>query len=251
MPSFTPYAGFLIIGLLGLSGCGSGPASTNDDNGGDDGGRGDDGGAGDDGGGGVTDPIDPPSELNIATASESAFYYNSLLPEFSSVRDAAVADDATVFATMPTMGVVTYDGYMNLIIGNTSVSANVIGETTIQASFATNAVSGSATNFQGVATDEYDTNHVTNYEGTIAITDGDIFAGADGTTDLDIDISGQIDNGLNVFAVDGNLVGGFHGPNAEGLSALGSNSGIHGNITTTIDGATGTIAIATVSAVSP
>lgn len=197
------------------------------------------------------DPVDPPSALSIATAGESATYYNNLLPDFAAVRSAAVADDATVFATMPTLGVVTYQGYMNLIIGNASVSANVIGEATIQASFATTAISGSATHFLGVATDEYETNHVAHYDGTIAIVDGEIFAGTDGTADLDIQILGELDNGLNVFGVEGNLVGGFYGPNAEGLSALGSNTGIHGNITTTIDGVTGTIGIATVSAVTP
>ena len=240
MPSVTVYARFLAIGLLGVSGCGSESSAAGD-------------------GGGVdptdpvdpVDPIDPPSALSIATASESAAYYNTLLPDFAFVRDAAVTNDATVFSTMPTTGTVTYAGYMNLIMGNSSVSANVIGEATIQASFAINAISGSATDFLGVATDEYDTNHVAHYAGTITIVDGDIIAGTDGTAGIDIEITGALDNGLNVFAVDGNLVGGFYGPNAEGLSVLGSNSGIHGNISTTIDGMTGTIGIATISAVTP
>lgn len=215
------------------------------------GGSGNEGTGGDTGGSDPLDPVIPPSALNIANAVDSAAYYNDLLPDFSAVQTAAAAPDPTVFATMPPLGTVTYDGYMNLIMGNATVSANVIGVATLQASFGTGDITGAATDFLGVSIDENDNSHVAHYEGTVTIIDGDIFAGTDGTTDLDIQILGELDNGLNVFGIDGNLVGGFNGPNAEGLTGLGSNTGIHGNITSTIDGATGTIGIATVSAVSP
>lgn len=228
------------MALLWVAACSGGSGGGSDENSG-----------GGTGGGGPTDPVIPPSDLNIASAAESAAYYNDLLTDFSAVRTAAAAPDPTVFATMPPLGTVIYNGYMNLIMGNAVVSANVIGDTTLEASFGTESITGSATGFMGVTTDENDNTHVAHYEGTVNIVDGDIFAGIDGTTDLDIQILGELDNGLNVFGVDGNLVGGFNGPNAETLTGLGSNTGIHGSITTTIDGGAGTVGIATVSAVTP
>lgn len=236
--------------FLTLAGCGGGGGGDGDAQPG----IGDDS---EDDGADAPDPVDPvdplplESALNIATAAESAAYYDTLLPDFSAVRDAAMAPDATIFATMPTLGTVTYSGYMNLIMANTSASANVTGEATLTASFGTGAISGSATDFLGATTDEYDSPQVAHYTGTVAISNGSIFAGTDGTTDLDMDISGTLDNGLNVFEIEGNLEGGFNGPNAEGLTGLGSNTGIHGSVSATIDGAPGTIASANISAVSP
>lgn len=229
-----------VLALLAITGCSGGSGLPSDEITG-----------GGTGGGDPTDPVIPPSDLNIASSADSAAYYNNVLTDFSAVRTAAAAPDPTVFATMPPLGTVTYNGYMNLIMGDATVSANVIGAATLEASFGTGAITGAATDFMGVTTDENDNTHVAHYEGTVTITDGDIFAGTDGTTDLDIDILGQLDNGLHVFGVDGNLVGGFNGPNAETLTGLGSNTGIHGNITTTIDGAAGTIGIATISAMTP
>ncbi|WP_341367455.1 hypothetical protein [Yoonia sp. BS5-3] len=236
MSYFPIYAGVLGVALSAVSGCSGGSSAGDDDP---------IGGGG--GGGTDPDPIDLPSDLNVATAAESAAYYDIVNTDFPTVRSAAVAGGGT---PLPTTGTVTYEGYMNLIVGNATVSANVIGAATVQASFASATLSGSATDFMGVAIDEYDTTQVAHYEGTITIDNGDIFAGTDGSADVDFDISGTLDNGLNLFAVDGNLVGGFNGTNADGLYALGSNTGVHGDIDATIDGAAATIGIATVSVVA-
>ena len=98
------------LALLWVAACSGGSGSGSDENSG-----------GGTGGGGPTDPVIPPSDLNIASAAESAAYYNDLLTDFSVVRTAAAAPDPTVFATMPPLGTVTYNGYMNLIMGNAVV----------------------------------------------------------------------------------------------------------------------------------
>ena len=187
-----------------------------------------------------------PGPLNSATATETAFYFNELLPDFAAVQTAATAGGIADISTLPT-GSVTYDGHMLLLMGNTTVSANVIGDTSLEVNIASNAITGQATDFLGVATDHAGFNHVAHYDGLVAISNGDISI-VDDTLAFDID--GSLDNGLNTFSVEGTLVGGLY-DDGEGLNAIGSHTGVHGNVTAKIDGINTpqTIATATVSAV--
>ncbi len=202
---------------------------------------------GDNGGG----TIDPPviTDLNVLIAVELAGY-NGFLDDFDQVRVAATAGAPTDFATQPATGNVTYAGYMQLIMGNATVSANVVGDATLQVSLATETVSGVADGFMGIARDELGTNRAAHYEGVVTITDGVVIDNSTGMDTLGFGIDGALDNGLNRFDVSGNLVGTLYGANADGLYAIGSNTGVHGDMDVTIDGldTPNDIAIATVSA---
>ncbi len=233
-----------IVFICGLSACGSGGSPT--------GGTGSTGGGGNSGsgnnGGGT---IEPPivTDLNILTAAELAAY-SVFLDDFAQVSADAVLGGHTDFGTQPVSGAVGYAGYMQIIMGNASVSANVIGDATMQVNLATEAITGSATGFIGVARDEFGTNRAAHYEGTVNITNGTVTDNATGMDNLGFDIGGTLDNGLNRFDVSGNLVGTLYGSNAEGLYAIGSYTGVHGDMDVTIDGldTPNDIAIATVSA---
>ena len=193
------------------------------------------------------DSVSPdPGPLNTATVTETTFYFDELLPNFAAVQTAATAGGIADISTLPT-GSVTYDGYMLLLMGNATVSANVIGDTSLQVNIASNAITGQATDFLGVATDNAGFNHVAHYDGSVAISNGDISI-VDDTLAFDID--GSLDNGLNTFSVEGTLVGGLY-DDGEGLNAIGSHTGVHGNVTAKIDGINTpqTIATAVVSAV--
>ena len=217
----------------------------------------DDGGVAGDPGGGVpgggTPPDPPPSPLNIVTAAERTAYYSTLLPTFSAVNMAATSGDVTPLGATVAMGSVTYEGYMQLIMGNASVSANVIGDAALQVSFDGGPVIGAADGFLGVTPDEAMVRQVVRYDGVINISGGQVTAGADSSADINFQVDGTLNNGVNTFAVDGTLEGGFFGDEAEGLYAIGSYTGVHGSMDTTIDGVAGlgNIGIGTVSAVKP
>lgn len=237
-----------LFGLGAVAACGGGgsPADvTPADNGDPDG--------GDPGGGNPSDPGPPPSPLNIVSAAERMAYYDTLLPDFAAINTMATTGSPTAFGVPAAVGSVTYDGYMQLIMGNATVSANVIGGATLQVNFDGGPVTGTATGFLGVTPDEAMVRQVVSYEGTISISGGGVTAAADGSADVSFQVNGALDNGVSTFGVDGSLVGGFYGDNAEGLYAIGSNTGVHGSMTTTIDGVAGAgnIGIGTVSAIRP
>lgn len=215
----------------------------------------DTGGAGDDpGDGGTGGTVDPPpiiSPLNIVSEPERIAYYNTRLPDFAAVNDAATTGLPTAFDAAAVTGSVTYDGYMQLIMGNANVAANVTGDATLEVRFDGGPVTGSATGFLGVTPDEAMVRQVVAYEGTIDIFGGGTSEGSDGSTDITFEVDGTLDNGVNTFAVDGNLIGGFYGDGAEGLYAIGSNTGVHGAMTTRIDGVAGpgNVGIGTLSAI--
>ncbi len=231
----------VLVGVL--IGCGGGGSDTGD--------TGSNGSAGnqtpDDNGGGTTDPPII-TDLNVLTAAELAGY-SSFLDDFDQVRVAATEGGPTDFATQPAAGNVTYAGYMQLIIGNATVSANVVGDATLQVNLATETVFGAADGFIGVARDEFGTNRAANYGGVVTIANGVVIDNTTGADTLGFGIDGTLDNGLNRFDVSGNLVGTLYGANAEGLYAIGSNTGVHGDMDVTIDGldTPNDIAIATVS----
>lgn len=241
--------------IASLAACGGGGSSASmiggptlgDGGGGDDQGGDDD--PDDDGGDGGTDPPDPPDPLNIVSASERNTYLNVMMPDFNAVRSAAVTGGQTPFATLPTvMGTTTYSGYLNLIMGNTDTSANVVGAADITVDFANANLSGTADGFMGVTLDANMTQQVVAYEGTVDMTGGTIGAGATGASAVAMSVNGTLDNGLNVFVVDGEMVGGFFGAGGEGLRARGTNTSIDGTMAATIDGAPTLFAIGELSA---
>lgn len=185
--------------------------------------------------------------MNIASGEESSAYFDDLLPDVAAVRAAAVAGGVTDLSMLPATGSVAYEGYMQLIMGNAAVSANVVGAANLQVNLANETILGQATGFLGVAKDNAGFNHVAHYGGVIQISGGDVALPDDSVS---IQINGALDNGLNNFDIDGTLIGGLYGADAEGLYAIGSNTGVHGDVETVIDGAAGpdNIGIAVVSA---
>ena len=234
---------WLAIALIGVTACSSGGSSGGSS------GSGGGSGGGDNGGGG--DPPDPPDPLNIVTAAERTEYEDVTLPDFNAVSAASVAGGLqTPFGDLPTTtGATTYDGYLQIIVGGGAVSANVIGDASVQVSFQTQAIAGSATGFLGYTQDANMTEQLVSYEGTVDLTNGNISTGFGGASAVDMSIDGTLDNGLNVFVVSGEMVGGFFGANAEGLRVRGSNTSIDGNMTVMIDGTAGQVAIGTLSTV--
>ncbi|MDX8354586.1 hypothetical protein SLH47_19640 [Cognatiyoonia sp. IB215182] len=234
-----------MITTCAMAACGGGGGGGTSS--GDDGSGGDTGG----GGGGTPDPIPVVSPLNIVSEAERTAYYDTFLPDFSAVNAAATTGLPTAFDAAAVSGTVTYDGYMQLIMGNATVAANVIGDATLEVRFDGGPVTGSATGFLGVAPDEAMVRQVVAYEGTIDIFGGGVVEGDDGSTDITFEVDGQLDNGVNTFAVEGDLIGGFYGDGAEGLYAIGSNTGVHGTMTTEIDGLSGpgNVGIGTLSAI--
>lgn len=230
----------IILALWPIAGCGGGTSLQDGSTG---------GGTG--GGGGTTGPNPPSSAYNIVIPEQRNTYYNTILPDFSAVTAAATTGPATSFMAPVTTGSATYDGYMRLIMGNPTVSANVVGNATLLVRFDGGTVIGTATDFLGVTLDEALFQQVVSYDGTIGISGGGVTVGADGTADINFDVDGQLNNGVNTFAVDGTLVGGFNGDGAEGLYAIGSNSNLHGTMLVTIDGIAGpsNIGIGTVSGI--
>ena len=233
----------VMLALWPIVGCGGGTPLQGGSTGGETGGG--------TGGGGTPGSNPPSSAYNIVTSEQRAAYHNTILPDFSAVTSAATTGLATPFMTPVTTGSATYDGYMRLIMGNTTVSANVIGNATLLVRFDGGAVNGTATDFLGVTLDEALFQQVVSYDGTIGISGGGVTVGTDGSADVSFDVDGQLINGVNTFAVDGALVGGFNGDGADGLYAIGSNSNLHGTMQVTIDGIAGpgNIGIGTVSGI--
>lgn len=239
---------FLLLCLV-LGGCGGTvPQAGSDGSGGGDtggGGGSGDGGGGGGGGGGVTPP---PSALFIATEAERLTYQTVFQPAVAAMGPASVAGGATPFANLPTSGILTYQGYLELAIGNANASANVAAPATLDLVLSNMSISGSASGFMGSTMDENLVQQVVNYAGTVTISSGIVTAGGSGNAALSLDIDGSIDSGLNVFTVDGTLVGGLYGANGEGLRARGTNTGLDGSMVTTVDGNPGIIGVGTISA---
>ncbi|SFS20274.1 hypothetical protein [Yoonia litorea] len=243
----------------------AGGGTTANDGGGTAGGTGG-GGTTDDTGGGTTDGDDsgdggtdpgtggvvtiPASALFLATSEERQFYETTFQSDVTAMGPASVAGGQTAHDNLPAIGTLTYAGYMELLVGDGIASANVAAPATLVLKLEDLSIDGSATGFMGVTADENLIQQVVNYDGTILITNGSISEGLWGNAAVKLDIDGALDSGLNVFTVDGTLVGSLYGANAEGLRVRGTNTGLDGSMITTVDGNTGIIGVGTISALS-
>jgi len=239
----------VLMALWGLTACMSGTSANPVDDGGN--GDGDGGGASGGGGGGGVGVTPPPftSELFIATDLERQNYDTIFLPAVSNMATASVAGGVRApFDDLPGTGSMTYDGFMELVIGSSVASANVAGPSTMTLTLSDMAITGSATGFMGTAIDENLEERLVNYAGTIMISNGQVHDNGAGDAGVSLDIDGSLDSGLHVFGVDGTLVGYLYGTDAEGMRARGSNTGIDGSMATTVDGLPGLIGVGTVSA---
>lgn len=114
-------------------------------------------------------------------------------------------------ASIPTSGSARYQGYVATDIAYAGVVSNaVIGNLTLDANFANDTISGSASNFVDIAGE--------NYSGSLAVTSGVYDRTLDPTTDFTIaaDIRGTLtDTGAVTYAVDGEMFADFIGVNHQ------------------------------------
>lgn len=205
-----------------------------DETGNEEGTEGADGTGGGDGGG--EDPGPVSSRLNIVTVDERIIYEEAFLTDFVLLRDTVKLGGLAPFDALPTTGSASFDGYMQVIIGNASVSANVIGNTTLSVDLAGGPITGSASGFLGTTLDDALVTQVVSYEGVIAITGGGVSERLTGGSAINFDINGSLDSGLNTFGIAGTLNGFLYGPEGSGLFATGSHGGLSNDIEATIDG---------------
>ncbi len=240
----------LAIFVASLSACGAASTTGTTDSGGEDNGGnggGDGGGSGGDGGDGGGPP---PSALFVATPEERTAYLDTIRPAVAAMGPASVQGGVTTnFAALPPpLGTMTYAGYLEILTGTATIGANVAGSATLTLTLSDLSMTGSATDFVGITKDENLVDQVVNYSGTIAITNGSVTEGPAGNSVVTLDIDGELDSGLNVFDIDGTLVGGLYGAGGEGLRARGTNTGLDGSMVTTVDGAPSLYGVGTISA---
>lgn len=237
-----------VILAVGLSGCGGGGGGAIIDDGGGGDGGGDNGGGGDDGGSGGGTPPNP--NLKIILDDDTRLAYNAtFLPDVTAVGTASQAGDPMQMSNMPATGTLDYSGYLELTIFSATAPADVDGIASMSIAVADQSISGSIDGFRGMVEDANETLYLVSYDGILAVTDGSVSTGANGIAAITIDIDGTLDNGLNVFAVDGTLLGQLNGTDGDGLRARGTSFGTTGSMAVTIDGIAASGGIGTLSAV--
>lgn len=119
-------------------------------------------------------------------------------------------------ASIPTSGSARYQGFVATVIDYPGVDWNsVIGNLTLDANFANDTISGSASNFVDIAGE--------NYSGSLAVTSGVYDRTLDPVTDWTIaaDIGGTLtDTGAVTYAVDGEMFADFIGVNHQFIDGI-------------------------------
>lgn len=218
-----------LLALVMACGGGSGATSDPGDGGGGDGG----GGGGDDGGGGGG----PPPSPFFAPTEEQALYFRNVMPdELSLVQSTYSQGGRTPFADLP-IGTIAYSGFMEVLFTSTP-NANIASPATLTVDMGTGATTGSAQAFMGyVYNSETDTTELALYDGGITFLGASLTAASNGNANIDIEIDGAFDNGVQQFTITGNIDGQVYGPDASGIYASGSYFGLGQDITLTADGA--------------
>ena len=219
-----------LVVLLAACG-GSGPVPDTGDGGvGDSDGDGGDGG--DSGGGGDS----PPSPF-FAPTEQQALYFRNVMPgELTVVKDTHNDGGQTPFADLPMGGAVAYSGFMEVLFTSTP-NANITGAATLTVDMQTGITSGSATEFMGyVYNSETDTTELALYDGGVTFLGATLTAASSGNANIDIEIDGAFDNGVQQFTINGNIDGPVYGTDASGIFASGSYFGIGQDIALTADG---------------
>ena len=138
-------------------------------------------------------------------------------------------------------GQVTYIGYATVGVATADQTINLVGETRIAADFDSNAVTGTMTGFIGQATPAG--GGVVNtapYSGAIDLSSG-LVDGPNRPNQFGADFAGTLTGGGNVIAIDGAMIGDFHGgPLRNGV--LGVSTG--GLTTAEVNGVTATADLA-------
>ena len=219
--------GYSTLAVL-LAACG-GPAALPDIGGGGGAGGGGGGGGGDGGGGTPVSPFTAPTE------QQALYFRNDLPDDMDAVQGAYNQGGRTPFGDLPTGAAVSYAGFMEVLFTSTP-NANISSAATLSVDMQTGATTGSATAFMGyVYNSETDSTELALYEGGITFL-GATLTSNSGNANIDIEIDGAFDNGVQQFTIAGNIDGPIYGPNADGLYASGNYFGLGQEITLTADG---------------
>lgn len=143
--------------------------------------------------------------------------YSNDLEAANALGDQLDNTGGTPAATMPAAGSASYTGWL-AITPATAPESHFLGEATVTADFDSRTMAGAASGFLGV--DE--NNHYDEYDGNIALANGDI--GVLAKSDFNIDANGTLTGNGNTVIVDATLYGSFLGPDGESINALATGS---------------------------
>lgn len=133
--------------------------------------------------------------------------FNDLATRADALVARAETLEATPLESMPTTGTATYDGVAAFSRSELMETTDMLSAATVNANFGDSTISGQLSNFR-----VYDGTAI---DGTVAIQNGAISG-----TDFIADLSGQLSDDGEAILVDGAMIGGFGGPNAEMLAAI-------------------------------
>lgn len=209
------------------------------------------------GGGGVIDPDpdpEPESEpvidpLNIVSADARADYLGPFQDAFHTVKDSARDGGLTSFVNLPSPGSSSYQGYMELSFFSMP-SASIRGTTSLTVDMQTGATAGNATGFMGSVLDSAEVMQIVSFEGDVALSGGTLGAASNGAASYSLLIDGDLDNGVQTFAINGQLKGFLYGATGEGIVVSGGSNVLKNDIATVIDG-TAVDGVATLWALRP
>ena len=138
--------------------------------------------------------------LTACGGSGGSQTFASLLAQGDAIADEINTIEFTDPSTLPASGSATYDGFIGIQASNLG---EALGEMTLRANFATNAITGDVSNVV-TADDEP-------LIGTLAISNGAIDRSADIAVEYTYgaDIDGQLTGEEGVFVVEGDLLGDF------------------------------------------
>ncbi len=219
-----------LLALVMACGGGSGGLPDPGDGGGDDGGGDDGGGDSGDGSGGGP----PPSPFFAPTEQQAVYFRNDMPDELSLVQATHNDGGRTAFADLPA-GAITYSGFMEVLF-TSAPNANIASAATLTVDMGTGATTGSANEFMGyVYNSETDTTELALYAGGVSFLGATLTSASNGNANIDLEIDGAFDNGVQQFTITGNIDGPVYGPDASGIYASGSYFGLGQDITLTAD----------------
>ncbi|KQI73412.1 hypothetical protein AN191_00445 [Loktanella sp. 5RATIMAR09] len=155
--------------------------------------------------------------------------------ELSLVQSTYNQGGRTPFADLPA-GTIAYNGFMEVLFTSTP-NANIASPATLSVDMQTGATTGGAQAFMGyVYNSETDTTELALYDGGVSFIGATLTAAGNGNANIDIEIDGAFDNGVQQFTITGNIDGPVYGADASGIYASGSYFGLGQDITLIADG---------------
>jgi hypothetical protein len=135
----------------------------------------------------------------------------------------------------PTSGSLDYEGYLELNIVSAAAAADIDGIAVFSIDLSDHKISDTIDGFRGMVRDPNTNDYLVSYDGVLDIIDGGLSLGADDEAAVFMVIDGNLDNGLNLFTINGEVEGTLKGDSGGFLFARGTSSGLDGYMDVTID----------------